>query len=429
MYDVSQGYLSAIHKTERYVDLKGTITFKNGAVIAVNNNSFQEASLYINKKAVDADDLNAGSVYASELGVSVFYDKADYRSFIGAKIELYFGLEITLGANDFEYVPLGAFYVDTAEKGQGTVKLIAYDAMLKFDKEYPQKQPTSTSKTIYEHLKYICNNCGVVLGTTQGEIENMPWGTSRVVINPNNMYGGYTPCETYRDAVSIIAGRLGAFATIGRDNKLYIKQLKDKLSNYQLTNEQIFSATVSDCNPNITSVSYNRRVDGKILVGTEVGRNLTISDNNMFFDIGGVRDCENLLKGILSVVNGMSYVPSEITWSGDPAIDLGDYIKLPEYEGGCVTMVTGINWKYRGKSKITSAGKGAATIVRSSLDKSVSSAIDDLTRLVEDIVTPSEPIDDLGDHIFAPLKSEQSIIVTVSDILPFKYTDIDTTEG
>ena len=34
-----------------------------------------------------------------------------------------------------------------------------------------------------------------------------------------------------------------------------------------------------------------------------------------------------------------------------------------------------------------------------------------------------------SDHIFAQLKSEQSIIVTISDILPFKYTDIDTTEG
>ena len=59
MYAVSDRYLEAIHLAERYVDIKGRITFKNGAVVAVSNNTFQEASLYINKKAVDSDDLNA----------------------------------------------------------------------------------------------------------------------------------------------------------------------------------------------------------------------------------------------------------------------------------------------------------------------------------------------------------------------------------
>lgn len=424
MYAVSDKYLEAIHLAERYVDIKGRITFKNGAVVAVSNNTFQEASLYINKKAVDSDDLNAGSVYASELGVSVFYNKSDYKSFIGAKIELYFGIELTLGQEDFEYVPLGAYYVDTAEKGQGVVKLIAYDSMLKFDKEYSYK---GKQATIYGHLSDICSKCGVTLGMSKTDVEKLPSGNTAPVINPENLVGRYTPCETYRDAISIIAAHSGSFAYIGRDNKLYLKQIKNEAPVYKLTNEQIFSAKIIDCSPNITLVSYTTKNNKDISVGNETGRKFIVDTDNQFFENGGEKEISRILTQIYNSMGSISYYPSEITWSGDPALDLGDYILLPEYEGGCKTYITGINWKYRGKSKILSAGKENSLSVRSNLSGSIAGIVDglnDLNKTVQEIASGGGK----SDHYTTTANYFDKLIKTESRITKIVYEESEETE-
>ena len=115
-----------------------------------------------------------------------------------------------------EIVPFGNFIIekpDTEELKEKT-SFTGYDYMIKFN--IPYKNRVTYPIPAGELFKDVCEQAGLEAGNTD-------------FINSNYMILGnpFTNNEDCRTVLSNIAQLAGGFAKIGRDNKVYIKSLKN----------------------------------------------------------------------------------------------------------------------------------------------------------------------------------------------------------
>ena len=109
------------------------------------------------------------------------------------------------------YINYGNFIVNEPPQNDstnGTIKIVAYDYMIKFNKNY--NDDIIYPCTLKEYLQNICNQAGVILGT-----ENFANDDFIVV---NNQFEG----KQLREILRHIAKSAFSWARIGQDNKLYL---------------------------------------------------------------------------------------------------------------------------------------------------------------------------------------------------------------
>ena len=133
MYPVSEEYKKAISESSRSFFWTGEITTKQGKIYAFDNKDIVKGSGYISRQCSGSSEIELGSVYAAEMGISLFSD-IDRYSLEDAVITLSFHLKVDGGA--YEEVPMGVFYVAEANRKIKTLELKAYDAMLNLEKNF-----------------------------------------------------------------------------------------------------------------------------------------------------------------------------------------------------------------------------------------------------------------------------------------------------
>lgn len=212
MYPVSDEYINRIMSNTAITDWYGQIVGADGTVYDFDSSMIAAGSGKITRQICTNDDIQIGTTCSSELSISLYLD-ADRYSLYGGTITLYFKLKMSGEA--WETVPLGIFTIsDPPTRNIDMVTIHAYDAMLKFNKDFG----LSLNGSPYSLLSYACNACGVELGSTQTDIASMT----------NGLINTYTYDEmqiyTFRDFVGYVASYLCAFAYIGVDGKLYLKQ-------------------------------------------------------------------------------------------------------------------------------------------------------------------------------------------------------------
>lgn len=124
------------------------------------------------------------------------------------EFELYIGADYN---NQTYYINYGKFIVNEPPENDstnGTIKIIAYDYMIKFNKTY-QDGVTYPIK-MKNYLANICTQAGVQLGSQSFPNENF-WVT-------DNQFEG----KQLREVIKHIAKCAFSWARIGQDNKLYL---------------------------------------------------------------------------------------------------------------------------------------------------------------------------------------------------------------
>ena len=124
------------------------------------------------------------------------------------EFELYIGADYN---NQTYYINYGKFIVNEPPENDstnGTIKIIAYDYMIKFNKTY-QDGGTYPIK-MKNYLANICTQAGVQLGSQSFPNENF-WVT-------DNQFEG----KQLREVIKHIAKCAFSWARIGQDNKLYL---------------------------------------------------------------------------------------------------------------------------------------------------------------------------------------------------------------
>lgn len=149
MYPVSDAFQQAIKSNTRTYYWTGTITTSDKKTYEFGNEDIVKGSGYISRQCCGNSEIELGSVYAAELGISLFCD-IDRYTLDDAEIKLWFHLLLDDGST--ESIPMGVFYVAEANRRIKTLELKAYDGMLNLDKSF-NKGLSSASP--YEFLSLL----------------------------------------------------------------------------------------------------------------------------------------------------------------------------------------------------------------------------------------------------------------------------------
>ena len=162
MYPVSEKYKAAIQDSTRKFYYAGEIVTKSGIRYPFENEDIVKGSGYITNQCCGDSEIELGSVYAAELGITLYSD-IDRYTLEGAEITVSFFLMVDEGT--YEEVPMGIYEISEANRTINCIAIKAYDRMLKFDRDFKN---IVSSGTAYELLALACEQCKVEPLTGRG---------------------------------------------------------------------------------------------------------------------------------------------------------------------------------------------------------------------------------------------------------------------
>lgn len=346
MYPTSPRFKEEIKKNSRSFSWSGNIILKNGKIISFENKDILQGSGYIHRSCSGSTELELGTVYAAEFGLSLFSD-IDRYSLENSRLELFYHQHYKDGAE--EVLPMGIFDVIEANRSKKLIELKGYDYMLRFDKAFPL---TDTFGTAFELLFLSCEKCKVEFAMTEEELLSFPNGNEVLAIYQDH------DIETYRDFIHYIALVLGAFAEIGRDGKLILKKYGTEIST-SIQSKERFSSSISDFKTYYTAIN-STNIKTKIAEYYSLDKDDGLTMNlgvNPLMQLGlpekRIRMCERLLEEVAKI----SHTPFDATTIGDPSLDPGDKIEIVIGKERINGLITDIEYKINGKHRIIGVGK------------------------------------------------------------------------
>jgi hypothetical protein len=364
MYPVSDLYKTAIQENARSFTWSGNITTAAGKSYPFVNKDIVKGSGYITRQCSGTSEIELGSVYSAELGISLFSD-VDRYSLEDAQIALDFCMALPDGS--VEDIPMGIFYVAEANRKIRTLELKAYDGMLRFEKAYKKEQ---SSGYPYDFLNIMCNDCKVSLAQTQAEIEVLPNGTELLGVYPDN------DIETWRDFLHYLSQALGCFAFINRDGKLQLVEYGESPV-CSVNSTHRYSSSFSDFVTRYTAISStNRRTNTAEYYALDPDDGLTMNlAVNPLLQFGLDETRTRILKNILNAISVINYVPFDSETIGDPALDPGDVLTFTggQADATKIAAITSITVKINGKCSLKCVGKNPRlSEAKSKNDKDIS---------------------------------------------------------
>ena len=348
MYPVSEAFLQAVQENTRKFYWTGRITTRAGTVYTFGNEDIVKGSGYLSSQCCGSTEIEIGTVYAAEMGITLF-SEIDRYTLEDGMVELFYYLRIAAGS--YEEVPMGIFEISEANRTLHCLEIKAYDYMLRFEKNF---NGFETVGDAYAFLSLCCKACKVELAHTQAEIEAMPNGSEMLSVYTEN------DIETYRDVLFYVGQVLGGFFCINREGRLELRKYGNQ-SVMTVSGRQRFSGSFSDFITRYTAVS-STNIKSQIAeyYALEPDDGLTMNLGvNPLLQFGLEETRKVLLENILADLAVIDYVPFDSDTIGNPALDLGDVLV---FSGGHadetqMACVTGFQIKINGRHSLKCVGK------------------------------------------------------------------------
>lgn len=370
MYPVSEAFLQAVQENTRKFYWTGRIVTKTGAVHEFGNEDIVKGSGYISSQCCGSAEIEIGTVYAAEMGITLF-SAIDRYTLEDAKVELFYHLRI--GIDSFEEVPMGIFEVSEANRTLHCLEIKAYDYMLRFEKSF---NGFETVGNAYAFLALCCKACDVELAHTQAEIEGMPNGSEILSVYTEN------DIETYRDVLFYVGQVLGGFFCINRAGKLDFRKYGNRPV-MTVSARHRFSSSFSDFITRYTAISStNIKTQISEYYALEPDDGLTMNLGvNPLLQFGLEETRKALLENILADLSVIRYVPFDSDIIGNPALDLGDVLVFSggHADEGQQACITGFQIKINGKHSLKCVGKNPRLAqAKSKNDKNISGLLNQI---------------------------------------------------
>ena len=370
MYPVSEAFLRAVQENTRRYYWTGRITTKGGAVYPFGYEDIVKGSGYISAQCCGSAEIELGTVYAAEMGVTLF-SQVDRYTLDGAKVELFYHLRVEGGG--FEEVPMGIFEVSEANRTAHCLELKAYDYMLRFEKSFNGFESVGNA---WAFLELCCKACGVEMQNTRAEIEGMPNGRELLSVYPENDIG------TYRDVLFFVGQVLGGFFCINRRGRLELRKYGAEPV-LEVQGRHRFSSSFSDFITRYTAVSStNLRTQTAEYYGLEVDDGLTMNLGvNPLLQFGLEETRRQLCGNILADLAAVNYVPFDSSTIGNPALDLGDVLTFTggQADGEQMTCITSFQCRIGGRQSLKCVGKNPRLAqAKSKNDKNISGLLNQI---------------------------------------------------
>lgn len=370
MYPVSKAFLQAVQENTRKYYWTGKITTKASVEYPFGYEDIVKGSGYIIAQCCGSTEIELGTVYAAEMGITLF-SQIDRYTLEDAKVELSYHLRTADGS--FEEVPMGVFEVSEANRTAHCLELKAYDYMLRFEKSF---NGFETIGNAYAFFALCCKACDVELAHTQAEIEAMPNGEEMLSIYPEN------DIETYRDVLYFVAQVLGGFFCINREGMLELRKY-GSTPVMEIQSKHRFTSSFSDFITRYTAVSStNLRTETAEYYALETDNGLTMNLGiNPLLQFGLEETREQLCRNILNDLSVVNYVPFDSDTIGNPALDIGDVLTFSggQADGEQLTCITAFNCKIGGKQTLKCVGKNPRlSQAKSKNDKNISGLLNQI---------------------------------------------------
>ena len=367
MFEVSEKFKNAVRQNTRKYEWYGTITTKAGKKYQFTAKDIVKGSGYIKWQCCSNTEIELGTVYAAEMGISLF-SEIDRYTLEDAEVRLYYRLTLLDGTK--ETIPMGIYEISEANRKVRTLELKGYDHMLRFEKTL---KLDSSSGTPYQFLKAACDACKVEMAQTVAEINALPNGkTTLGVYSDNDM-------ETFRDLIFYVAQVVGCFCQIDRYGKLVLKRYGNE-SVWNVEQKERFDSSYSDFVTRYTAVSSTNQISQTaeyIAMEKDDALTMNLGINPLLqFGLKSVR--EKILREILTALQKINYVPFDSNTIGNPAMEVGDILK---FSGGHadetkISCITSIECKIYGKMTLKCVGKNPRLAsAKSKNDKNITGLI------------------------------------------------------
>ena len=370
MYPVSDAFLRAVRSNTRKYFWTGTIVTKGGMTYEFGAKEIVKGSGYISRQCCGSTEIELGTVYAAEMGITLLSD-IDRYTLEDAQVTLVFHL--VLADDSVEDVPMGVFEVSEANRLAKCLELKAYDFMLRFDKSF---NGFETVGTAYDFIALCCKRCKVEFANKRAEIDAMPNGGVTISVYTEN------DIETCRDVLFYVAQVLGGFFIINREGKLELRKYgKDPVMKVEQRHR--FSSSFSDFITRYTAVSSTNKQ-------TQIAEYYALDpDNGLTMNLGvnpllqfGLKETREMLcRNILTDLSVIRYVPFDSDTIGNPALDPGDVLTFAggQADEGQITCITSIRQKIGGKQSLKCVGKNPRLAqAKSRNDKNISGLLNQI---------------------------------------------------
>lgn len=346
MRNVSTQYLEAIRARDRTDKLTGTLTLVGGTEVPLNGANISAGNTRVLWECVTGEELAFGSVIIAQLNFAIISDESRY-AFYNARTALTYSIQLADGT--WYDLPIGIFTVGETERSGKLVKMVAYDNLIKLDKDYGG---AALYGTPYEIMVMISENCGIALGQDEDFYLSLPNGDQKIQIDETS------GCKTYREAVRILAQLTACFVQADSSGSLVFKQF-GKVPATTLTRAHFNTPSIADFKCNYvglviraTGREFKAYVEDEYATGLE----MIISDAPAW-DYGIDETLQQRCQNVLDELSQIEYTPSKFDMPSDLAIECGDLLELVTQDGVVNTLVTSITWQYKGYTSIESAGK------------------------------------------------------------------------
>ena len=370
MYSVSDAFLRAVRSNTRKYFWTGTIVTRGGMTYEFGAKEIVKGSGYISRQCCGSTEIELGTVYAAEMGITLLSD-IDRYTLEDAQVTLVFHLVLADGS--VEDVPMGVFEVSEANRLAKCLELKAYDFMLRFDKSF---NGFETVGTAYDFIALCCKRCKVEFANKRAEIDAMPNGGVTLSVYTEN------DIETCRDVLFYVAQVLGGFFIINREGKLELRKY-GKNPVMKVEQRHRFSSSFSDFITRYTAVSStNKQTQIAEYYALDPDNGLTMNLGvNPFLQFGLKETREMLCRNILADLSVIRYVPFGSDTIGNPALDPGDVLTFTggQADEGQITCITSIRQKIGGKQSLKCVGKNPRLAqAKSRNDKNISGLLNQI---------------------------------------------------
>lgn len=375
-------YRLAADKTNRVTRITGKITNPDGVEHTIQEEEIVGESLGIQTNCMSADYFLPGGAPSAELRITLRGAAADdYLTEYGSEIELAYHIQ-----RHDEYwcdIPLGVFTAAAREDDEKGVTVTAYDRMMKVSLVPRAALGLDDGWTyqVAEIIAAIAEAAGV-------EWDEVVPKTPGVILPQFEIKQAGSSIETARDLLSWVAQAINCVAFFDRFGVLRLRLLDTATPVAQFTAQQITSKRISRETYSLktleSSASFTDETTGEndmekyaISTPSADGVSANLPENPLWNGIWGHYDLDDKkyateyqLTGITVGLAPITYKPGEIIITGDPSIDLLDWISVKTTEGAVAYPVTFTDWRYRGDHTLTACGAEAvAGIAKTQAEK------------------------------------------------------------
>lgn len=370
MYPVSEAFLQAVQGNTRNYFWTGKITTTAGVEYPFTQTEIVKGSGYIAAQCCGNSEIELGTVYAAEMGISLFLE-IDRYTLKDARVELFYHLGLPDGT--YEEVPMGIYEVSEANRTAHVLELKAYDFMLRFDRSFNGFESVGTA---YSFMELCAKACAVELAQSRAEIEALPNGAELLSIYPEN------DMETYRDVLYFVGQVLGGFFCINREGRLELRRYGSEPVAV-VAQKHRFSSSFSDFVTRYTAVSStNLRTQTAEYYAVEPDDGLTMNlGANPLLQFGLEETRAALCRNILAGLSAVRYVPFDSETIGNPALDVGDILLFSggQADSQQIACITSFTCKIGGRQSLKCVGKNPRLAsAKSKNDKNISGLINQI---------------------------------------------------